>query len=89
MQQTLLRFSPNYVFLEVSGVLLQPPLAGSLLGIIGIIASGLASWMIPNPPSLGQTLLLVWPHLTTILGLTIVSFGVSYVVFMRQEIRST
>ncbi len=89
MQQTLLRFSPNYVFLEVSGVLLQPPLAGSLLGIIGIIASGLASWMIPNPLSLGQTLLLVWPHLTTILGLTIISFGVSYVVFMRQEIRST
>ncbi|MFH0941532.1 MAG: ABC transporter permease subunit [Chloroflexota bacterium] len=88
-QQALLRFSPNYVFLEVSNVLLQPPLAGSLMGIIGIIASGLASWMIPTPLSLGQTLLLVWPHLATILGLTIVSFGVSYLIFMRQEIRST
>lgn len=89
MRQTLLRFSPNYVFLEASGVLLQPPLAGSLLGIIGIIASGLGAFLIPAPLSLGQTLLLVWPHLTTILGLTIISFGVSYVVFMRQEIRST
>jgi len=89
MQQALLRVSPNYVFLEVSSVLLQPPLAGSLMGIIGIITSSAAAWMIPTPLSLGQTLLLVWPHLTTILGLTIVSFGVSYVIFMRQEIRST
>ena len=89
LQRTLLRFSPNFLFLEASGVLLQPPLVGSLLGIIGIIVSGLANWMIPNPLSLGQSLLLVWPHLTGLLSLTIICFAISYIVFMRQEIRAT
>ena len=89
LELTLLRFSPNFLFLEASEVLLQPPLAGSLLGVIGVIASGLASWMTPNPLSLGQSLLLIWPHLTSLLCLTIMCFAVSYVVFMRQEIRAT
>ena len=89
LQLALLRFSPNFLFLEASGVLLQPPLVGSLLGIIGIIASGLANYMIPNPLYLGQSLLLVWPHLTGLLGLTVICFAVSYVVFMRQEVRPT
>jgi len=89
LELTLMRFSPNFLFLEASEVLLQPPLAGSLLGVIGVIASGLAAWMTPNPLSLGQSLLLIWPHLTSLLCLTIICFAVSYVVFMRQEIRAT
>jgi len=89
LELTLMRFSPNFLFLEASEVLLQPPLAGSLLGVIGVIASGLAAWMTPNPLSLGQSLLLIWPHLTSLLSLTIICFAVSYVVFMRQEIRAT
>ena len=89
LQLTLQRLSPNFLFLEATSVLLQPPLIGSLLGIIGVIASGLASWMIPNPLSLSQCLLLIWPHLTSLIGLTIVCFAISYVLFMRQEIRAT
>ncbi len=88
LQFALLRFSPNFLFLEASSVLLQPPLAGTLLGIIGILASGAAAWMIPNPLSLGQSMLLVWPHLTLLVSLTLISFAISYVVFMRREIRA-
>jgi len=83
------RFSPNFLFLEASGVLLQPPPVGSLLGAVPVVTSDLINWMIPAPLSLGQTLLLVWPHLTSLLSLTIVCFAVGYVVFMRQEIRAT
>jgi ABC-2 type transport system permease protein len=86
---TLRRISPNFLYLEASEVLLQPPLAGSLLGVIGVWASGLASWITPNPLSLGQSILLIWPHLTGLLGLTIICFAASYIVFMRQEIRAT
>ncbi len=89
MQQMLLRFSPNYLFSEATMVLLQPPLAGSLLGIVGVIASGGAAFMILSPLSLGQSMLLVWPHLTTLVALTAICFAVSYVLFMRQEIRDT
>ncbi|MBU2548025.1 MAG: ABC transporter permease subunit, partial [Proteobacteria bacterium] len=41
-----------------------------------------------NPLPLDQSILVVVPYLTTILGLTVICFGVSYMAFMRQEIRS-
>jgi len=34
-------------------------------------------------------MLIVWPHITGLIGLTAVCFAVSYVLFMRQEIRAT
>lgn len=89
LELTLLRVSPSFLFVEASGVLLQPPPVGSLLGVIGVLASGLAAWMEPHPLSLGQSLLLIWPHLTGLLSATIICFAISYVVFMRQEIRAT
>jgi ABC-2 type transport system permease protein len=89
LQQAVLRVSPNFLFLEASMTLLQPPLAGTLLGIIGIIASGAAGFMIPNPLSLSQSMLLIWPQLTGLIALTAVCFAISYVLFMRQEVRAT
>jgi ABC-2 type transport system permease protein len=41
-----------------------------------------------NPLPLDQSILIVWPHLTLLAALTLVCFGCSYVIFMRQEIRS-
>jgi len=81
LQQTLLRFSPNHLFSEASLVLLQPPAYGSLTAVRLAIPG--------NPLSLGQSMLLVWPHLTGLVSLTIVCFAISYVIFMRREIRST
>lgn len=37
---------------------------------------------------LAQSVLVVAPYLTTLLALTAVCFGISYLVFMRQEVRS-
>jgi ABC-2 type transport system permease protein len=39
--------------------------------------------------SIGQSLLTVWPYLMSIIMLTVVFFAISYIRFMRQEIRST
>jgi len=85
IQQTILRFSPNFLFAQVNAVLLEPVVIGTL----GVVTMSQVARMIPNPISLGQSLLLIWPHLTSLLGLTIVCFAASYVVFMRQEVRST
>jgi ABC-2 type transport system permease protein len=41
-----------------------------------------------NPLSLDQSVLVVWPYLTSLVALTLVCFGLSYVIFMRQEIGS-
>jgi ABC-2 type transport system permease protein len=43
---------------------------------------------IPSPLPLGQSLLLIWPHVTGLIAATAVCFGLAYVLFMRQEIRS-
>ena len=81
----LQRLSPSTLFGEATTVLLLPIWRGA-----GLLTAGEElSYMILNPLSLGQSLLLVWPQLTTLIGLAAVCFAVSYVVFMRQEIRST
>jgi ABC-2 type transport system permease protein len=41
-----------------------------------------------NPLPLDQSILVVVPYLTLLAGLTVVCFGLSYVIFMRQEVRS-
>ena len=38
--------------------------------------------------ALDQSLLVVWPYLTTLGALTLVCFGLACLNFMRQEIRS-
>jgi ABC-2 type transport system permease protein len=81
----LLRLSPNTLFDEATMAMLLPHSRG-----LGLLASAEnISYMIPNPLPLGQSLLLVWPQLTTLIGLAAVCFAISYVVFMRQEIRAT
>ena len=38
--------------------------------------------------SLGQSLVLVWPQMVVLLGLTVACFAAAYVLFMRQEVRA-
>lgn len=84
LQQTLLRFSPSTLFQEATTVLLLPQVRS-----LGILTMSQAAYMIPNPISLSQSLLLIWPHLTSLVSLSVICFAISYVLFMRQEIRAT
>lgn len=82
----VMRVSPINLYEEAMIVLLNPGVrtVGQLLEFVKT-----AGWMIPNPLSLGQSLLIVWPHLVSLLALTTVCFAISYTKFMREEIRST
>lgn len=84
LQQSLLRISPNVLFDEATRVLLLP-----VVRSLGIITLSQAAYMIPNPVALGQSLLLIWPHLVSLISLSVICFAISYVLFMRQEIRAT
>jgi ABC-2 type transport system permease protein len=84
VQIMVARFSPYFLFDEATSVLLIPVWRG-----YGMLTSATTSSMLPNPLSLDQSLLIVWPQLTVMVALTAVCFAISYVVFMRQEIRST
>jgi ABC-2 type transport system permease protein len=84
VQQSLLRVSPAYLFQEAFFFMLNPVVMG-----MGIITMDQAAYMVPNPLSLGQALLAVWPHIVGLISLSVVIFAISYIVFMKQEIRAT
>ena len=82
--QTILMFSPNWLFGQASSAILHPAVR-----TLGTITPAQMAYMIPNPLSLGQSMMLVWPNLTSLISLSVICFGISYVLFMRQEIRAT
>ncbi len=85
--RTISRISPNTLYGETVQVLLMPELGNpsSTLMLLSIYTKG----MIPTPLPLGQSLLIIWPQLTTLIALTALCFAGSYIKFMREEIRST
>ena len=85
-QETMLwlnRISPAELFSEATTTLLTPNVR--TLGPLTLEQIYLA---ISSPLPLGQSLLLIWPHFTGLIAATVICFGISYVMFMRQEIRS-
>lgn len=84
LQRMIARISPNILFQEATTVLLVP-----LVRSLGMVSASQAAYMVPNPLSLGQSLLLIWPHITSLISLSAVCFAASYILFMRQEIRAT
>lgn len=85
-QVAVMRVSPIMLFQEAMQVLLIPGM--HTMEQMVQLQTGDTSYMVSVTLSFGQSVLTVWPHLVTILLLTIICFAVSYVRFMREEIRS-
>ena len=81
--QNLLRISPSQLFSEATTTLLVPTVR-----TLGPITVEQAYGAIAGPLPLGQSLLLVWSQLTCLLAVAFIIFGLSYVMFMKQEVRS-
>ncbi len=75
--------SPGVLYGEVTQVLLIP--SHPTMFMISMYYTGLE----PNPLPLSQSLLIAWPQLTSLIALTALCFAISYIKFMREEIRST
>ncbi|MFW5943095.1 MAG: ABC transporter permease [bacterium] len=82
--QALARLSPNVLFVEATVGLLNP--ATRSFGLV--LPSQYQGAILGAPLPLGESLMLVWPHLTGMIAATILLFAVSYVMFQRQEIRA-
>ncbi len=74
----IMRVSPIMLFQQIITIILNP--SARLLG---------QAIQTPSPLSVGQSLILVWPHLVSLIALTVICFAISYIRFMRVEIRST
>jgi ABC-2 type transport system permease protein len=77
------RISPNTLFASAVRILIDP--GGE---IFDRATRGQAEGILPTPLDLGQSLLLIWPHLTTLVAMVVICFGIAYIKFMRDEIRS-
>lgn len=84
LELTLSRISPITLYAEAAVILLQPVVRS--LGIVLPIQMDRA--LLGSPLSLGQSLLVIWPHLTGLIAATILLFALAYVLFQRQEIRA-
>jgi len=79
----ILRLSPNYLFIEAASVVLVPELR-----ILGPVSIEKLVGMLVTPLPLDQSLLLIWPHITGLIAVTLIIFAASYVKFMKQEIKA-
>ncbi|MGX5689704.1 ABC transporter permease [Arcticibacter tournemirensis] len=79
----LLRLVPSQLFSDATTTLLMPAVRS-----LGPLSMEQVYGAIPSPLPLGQSLLLVWPQLTGLIAATVLCFAISYLSFMRKEIRS-
>ena len=79
----IMRVSPITLFWQVATLLLVP----GARTLEQILQSG---GLVPSSAlPLSQSLISVWPHLISLILLMVVCFAISYIKFMREEIRST
>jgi len=76
--------SPTFIYDQASSALLIPEIR-----VTGPISYERTIGMLPNPLPFGQSMLLIWPHLVALTSIMLVLFAISYIKFIKQEIRST
>jgi ABC-2 type transport system permease protein len=79
----LMRFMPNQLFIEATQTLLMPSVQS-----LGPLSMQQVYGTIPAPLPLGQSILLVWSQITGLIAASVLCFVLSYISFMKREIRS-
>jgi ABC-2 type transport system permease protein len=82
--QDISRISPATLYGEVSSMLLDP--ASRSVG--PIFQSQLEGALVGAPLSTGQSIVLVWPEIASMVAAMLILFTIAYVVFQRQEVRA-
>jgi ABC-2 type transport system permease protein len=81
--QNVMRLNPGQLFSDATTSLMMPSVRS-----LGPLTMEQTSGAIPSPLPLAQSLLLVWPQVTALIGGTILFFAIAYTLFLRREIRS-
>jgi ABC-2 type transport system permease protein len=77
------RVSPGTLYDEATTALLNPNVRS-----LGVLVYEQVDRAVVGSLSFSQSLILVWPQIVALLGLMLLFFTVSYIVFMREEIRA-
>ena len=81
--------SPMTLYSEATTIILDPLRKTTQSLILMGPFERLSISRFQNPLPLSESIYIVFPHLITLVAITLVCFAISYAVFMRQEIRST
>ena len=84
-QQSFNRISPTTLYSEAIATILDPTMR--YLGITSFAQLQQLSVAVKGVLPLGQSILLVWPHLVGMIAEMLAAFTIGYIVFMKQEIR--
>lgn len=77
------RISPYYLYSEAVSTIMNPTVRAINAVTMDQLVGAISGYL-----SFGQSLLLVWPHLVGLAAMMLITFGLSYIGFMRQEIRA-
>ena len=79
----IIHISPLVLYSDGFLALLAPELSTIVFSLSS------SSGITPGPLPFVQSLLNIWPQTITLIALTAICFAISYILFMREEIRST
>jgi ABC-2 type transport system permease protein len=79
----LLRVAPNQLYTDATTTLLMPSVRS-----LGPMTMQQMAGAIPSPLPFRESLMIVWPQVSGLIGATVACFALSYYLFMRREIRS-
>jgi ABC-2 type transport system permease protein len=82
------RISPIQLFQESMAMVLAPE-SRTVSQLSTLVSSDSINFALDTPLSISQSLSSAWPQVMATILLSIICFAVSYIKFMREEIRST
>lgn len=82
-------FSPMTLYSESTTILLDPLRKTTQSILLMGPMERLSISRFQNPLPLTESIYIVFPHLISLVAITMVFFAITYAVFMRQEVRST
>jgi ABC-2 type transport system permease protein len=88
IQQGVRLVSPMELYSDATATIIDPMRKTTRSLVLMGPMERLLSSRFQNPLPLSQSILVVWPHIVSLVAITLVCFGFSYAIFMRQEIRS-
>ncbi|MBW2094867.1 MAG: ABC transporter permease subunit [Deltaproteobacteria bacterium] len=80
--------SPMVLYSEASSTIIDPMRKTTHAIILMGPMERLSASRFQNPLPLGQSLIVVSPHLIALVAMTLICFAISYILFMLQEIRT-
>ncbi|OQX65699.1 MAG: hypothetical protein B5M55_03365 [Desulfococcus sp. 4484_242] len=88
VQEAVSLFSPMVLYSNATATIIDPMRKTTRSFVLMGPLEELLSARFRNPLTLGQSLLIVLPHMLALVAITVICFAISYTIFMLQEVRT-